>query len=144
MKKVEIYTDGSCFGNPGVGGWGAILICGKDKREINGGEEHTTNNKMELMAAIKALEALKSPCEITLHTDSKYVQNGITSWIHNWQKNNWRTANKKEVKNKELWQELHELNQKHKINWQWVKAHNGHDLNERADDLARIYPTENS
>lgn len=134
---VTIYTDGACSGNPGPGGWGVILISGEHRKELNGGEALTTNNKMELTAAIEALAALKRSSKVELHTDSTYVQNGIRSWIHGWKKNGWRTANKKPVKNGELWQRLDELRQKHEVDWHWVKGHAGHPENERADELAR-------
>lgn len=133
---VTIYTDGACKGNPGPGGWGALLTYGKHQREIYGGEPDTTNNRMELLAAIKALEALKRPCQVELFTDSQYLRQGINSWLANWLKNNWKTANKKPVKNQDLWQQLHQLNQKHHIQWQWVKGHAGDPGNEKADELA--------
>ncbi|MFZ1546963.1 MAG: ribonuclease HI [Candidatus Nitrotoga sp.] len=133
---VEIYTDGACKGNPGVGGWGALLqIMGKE-RELWGGEAHTTNNRMELLAAIRALEALKRPCRVILHTDSKYVQQGISVWVHNWKQRGWKTADKKPVKNEDLWRMLDELASKHHVQWVWIKGHAGHDGNERADQLA--------
>ncbi|BBJ24621.1 ribonuclease HI [Candidatus Nitrotoga sp. AM1P] len=133
---VEIYTDGACKGNPGVGGWGALLqIMGKE-RELCGGEAHTTNNRMELLAAIRALEALKRPCRVVLHTDSKYVQQGISIWVHNWKQRGWKTADKKPVKNEDLWRTLDELANKHHVQWVWIKGHAGHDGNERADELA--------
>jgi len=134
---VEIFTDGACSGNPGPGGWGAILRYGGHEKELNGGEEHTTNNRMELMAAISALEALKKPSHVDLHTDSEYVKNGITAWIHNWKRNGWRTADKKPVKNAELWQRLEQALERHDVKWHWVKGHAGHPENERADELAR-------
>ena len=133
---IEIYTDGACKGNPGVGGWGALLKSGPHTREIFGGEALTTNNRMELTAVIRALEALKKPSHVRLHTDSKYVQQGISSWIHQWKKRGWRTADKKPVKNEDLWRELDELATKHVIEWLWVRGHAGHDGNERADELA--------
>lgn len=136
--KVLIYSDGACSGNPGPGGWGAILISGEHRKEINGGEELTTNNRMELKAAISALEALKKKSDVELYTDSVYVRNGIMSWIHGWKKNGWRTADKKPVKNAELWQELDALRNKHHVVWHWLKGHAGHPENERADELARI------
>ncbi len=136
MKKVTIYTDGSCSGNPGPGGWGAILIYNGIEKELCGGEIHTTNNRMEMLAAIKAIESLKMPCMIELFTDSTYLRNGVTLWIKNWQEKNWKTANKKEVKNVDLWQELVLLTNDHKINWHWVKSHNGDKYNEMADILA--------
>lgn len=134
---VVIYSDGACSGNPGPGGWGAILIYGEHRKELNGGEAVTTNNRMELMAAISALEALKRKSLVELWTDSQYVRNGIMTWIHGWKKNGWRTADKKPVKNAELWQRLDELRAKHDITWHWVKGHAGHPENERADELAR-------
>lgn len=136
--KVLIYSDGACSGNPGPGGWGAILISGDHRKEINGGEQLTTNNRMELKAAISALEALKKPSDVDLWTDSVYVRNGIMSWIHGWKKNGWRTADKKPVKNAELWQELDLLRNTHQVEWHWLKGHAGHPENERADELARI------
>ncbi len=136
-KKVTIYTDGACSGNPGKGGWGAILIYGNNKKEISGYSELTTNNKMELQAVIEALKLLKRQCEVDLYTDSVYVKDGITKWINNWKKNNWRTSKKDDVKNKELWVELDELTQKHNINWNWVKGHADNELNNRVDELAR-------
>jgi ribonuclease HI len=138
MKTVEIFTDGACSGNPGPGGWGAILRFNGNTRELSGGEAITTNNRMELMAAISALNALKEPCEVLLHTDSKYVMDGISGWIHGWKRNGWKTADKKPVKNGELWQALDEANRRHKVKWHWVKGHAGHVENERADELARI------
>lgn len=137
MKKIQIYTDGACSGNPGVGGWGAILIYGTTKKEIFDGENNTTNNKMELTAVIRALECLKETCEIDLYTDSKYVKDGITQWIYSWKRNNWKNSKKEEVKNKDLWQKLDELSQTHKINWFWVKGHEDNEINNRADELAR-------
>jgi ribonuclease HI len=136
-KSVTIYTDGACSGNPGPGGWGAILIHGKHRKEINGGEALTTNNRMELTAAIEALGALKGRCVVELHTDSNYLREGITSWIEKWKRNGWKTANKKPVKNAELWQSLDAARQRHEVRWHWVKGHAGHDENERADELAR-------
>jgi len=133
---VRIYTDGACKGNPGVGGWGVLLELDGQEKELFGGEAHTTNNRMELLAVIRALEALKRRCSVQLHTDSKYVQPGITDWIHGWKKNRWRTGAKKPVKNDDLWKELDELAQLHDIEWLWVKGHAGHDGNERADELA--------
>ena len=138
MNKVEIFTDGACKGNPGPGGWGAILRYGKTEKEIYGSSKNTTNNIMELTAVIESLKNLKKPCELIITTDSKYVKNGITEWIHNWKKNGWRTAAKKEVKNKELWIELDSLIQIHSISWDWVKGHSGHPENERADLLANV------
>lgn len=136
--KVYIFTDGACRGNPGEGGWGAILQSDNHEKEINGYSENTTNNIMELTAVIKSLQALKKTCDVILTTDSKYVKNGITTWIHNWKKNGWKTAAKKEVKNKELWIELDSLIKIHSISWDWVKGHSGHSENERADLLANI------
>lgn len=136
MTPVEIFTDGACKGNPGPGGWGVVLRAGDRERELSGGEAHTTNNRMELLAAIRGLEALKRPSDVRLTTDSTYVRDGITKWIHGWQKNGWRTAARKPVKNAELWQELLEAAAPHRIEWHWVKAHDGHPENERADRLA--------
>jgi ribonuclease HI len=133
---VTIFTDGACSGNPGPGGWGAILISGAHEREICGGEPDTTNNRMELMAAIQALEMLKRPCKVELHTDSQYVRNGITQWISGWKARGWRTADKKPVKNEDLWKRLDAARARHEVDWRWVKGHNGHVLNERADALA--------
>ena len=136
--KVNIYTDGACKGNPGQGGWGAILEYNGKIKEINGYAKEATNNIMELTAVIKSLEILKKPCSIILTTDSKYVKNGITKWIHNWKKNGWKTANKKPVKNKELWLLLDNVISKHRIQWEWIKGHSGHPENERADELANL------
>ena len=138
MTDVTIYTDGACSGNPGPGGWGAILVHGETRKELSGGEPETTNNRMELQAAIEALNALKRPCKVALYTDSVYVRDGITKWIKGWQRNGWRTAAKKPVKNAELWQALQAALQPHDIDWHWVKGHAGHPENERADELARI------
>jgi ribonuclease HI len=135
--RVRIHTDGACSGNPGPGGWGAILAWNDQERELKGGEPHTTNNRMELTAAIAALEALKRPCTIDLYTDSQYLRSGITTWIVTWKRNGWRTADRKPVKNVDLWQRLDGLLAQHDVNWHWVKGHSGHDLNERADRLAR-------
>ncbi|GAA4660381.1 ribonuclease HI [Bartonella pachyuromydis] len=137
QKIVEIYTDGACSGNPGVGGWGAILRWNGHERELYGGEAHTTNNQMELMAAISALKALKEPCLVDLYTDSIYVRNGISTWLEGWKKNNWRTTSKSPVKNIELWQALEDVCSRHTVRWHWVKGHAGHPDNERADALAR-------
>jgi len=137
LPHVIVHTDGACSGNPGPGGWGAILQSGGKTKELKGGEAHTTNNRMELMAAISALEALTKPCRVDLYTDSQYVRNGISAWIHGWKKNGWRTADKKPVKNVDLWQQLDAALARHEITWHWVKGHAGHDLNERADELAR-------
>jgi len=136
-ERVTIHTDGACSGNPGPGGWGVILQWGDHRRELKGGEGHTTNNRMELMAAIMALESLKRPCAVDIHTDSQYVRNGIMSWIHGWKLNGWRTSDKKPVKNSDLWQRLDAAIGHHDVTWHWVKGHAGHDLNERADELAR-------
>lgn len=136
-KKVEIYTDGACSGNPGPGGWGVLLRYGKSEKTLSGGESATTNNRMELMAAIMGLKALSAPCEVTLITDSVYVKNGITQWIHNWKKNNWRNANNKPVKNQDLWEELEKQAVLHQIEWVWVKGHSGHADNDIVDELAR-------
>jgi ribonuclease HI len=136
-KRVVIHTDGACSGNPGPGGWGAILEWDGHRREIKGGDPHTTNNRMELTAAIMALEALKRPCTVELFTDSQYLRNGITKWIHGWKRNGWRTADKKPVKNIDLWQRLDTALARHDVRWHWVRGHAGHDLNERADELAR-------
>lgn len=135
--RVEIYTDGACSGNPGPGGWGAILLFGGARKEMKGGEAPTTNNRMELMAAIRALEALKRPSAVDIHSDSQYLRDGITQWIHNWKRNGWKTAGKQPVKNAELWQELDRLRQVHDVAFHWVRGHAGHELNERADELAR-------
>jgi ribonuclease HI len=134
---VVIYTDGACQGNPGPGGWGAILISGHHRKEISGGEQATTNNRMELMAAIAALEALKRPSRVDLHTDSQYLKNGISQWIHGWKQRGWKTADKKPVKNAELWQRLDAARLNHHVSWHWVRGHAGHEENERADWLAR-------
>ena len=137
MKHVDIFTDGACSGNPGPGGWGAILRYGEIEKELSGGEAETTNNRMELMAAISALQALKSPCEVDLYTDSAYVKDGISKWIHGWKRNGWKTASKKPVKNAELWQRLDAARARHDVRWEWIKGHAGHPENERADELAR-------
>lgn len=137
-ERVTIHTDGACSGNPGPGGWGAILQYGEAEKELCGGEPETTNNRMELTAAIEALSALKRDVPVDLYTDSKYLRDGITRWIHNWKSNGWKTASKKPVKNADLWQRLDELMSAHRIEWHWVKGHVGHDLNERADELARM------
>jgi ribonuclease HI len=134
---VIIYTDGACSGNPGPGGWGVILMSGEHRKELKGGEPGTTNNRMELMAAISALEALKRPSIVDLHTDSQYVRNGIMKWIHQWKRNGWRTADKKPVKNEELWKRLDAALAQHRVQWHWVRGHAGHEHNERADQLAR-------
>ncbi len=134
--RVVIYTDGACRGNPGPGGWGAILISGGKEKEICGGEIATTNNRMELMAAIEALNALNKPCQVELHTDSQYVKNGISEWIKGWKARGWKTADKKPVKNDDLWRRLDEARLRHQVDWRWIKGHAGHELNERADRLA--------
>ncbi len=136
LPLVDIYTDGACRGNPGPGGWAALLRKSASEREISGGERDTTNNRMELMAAIRALEALKRPCRVRLHTDSVYVRDGITRWIHSWRVNGWRTSNRKPVKNAELWQALIDAAEPHRVEWKWVKAHSGHPENDRVDALA--------
>ena len=137
MSKVEIWTDGACSGNPGPGGWGALLRYGKNEKELFGGKADTTNNQMELTAAIEALNALKKSCTVELTTDSQYVKGGITGWIYGWKNNGWKTANKKPVKNVELWQALDEAVSRHTVNWHWIKGHAGHPENEKADELAR-------
>lgn len=136
MKKITIYTDGACSGNPGPGGWGAVLTSGKHEKEIFGGEKDSTNNRMELTAAIKALQIIKERSHVDLYTDSTYVRDGITKWIFNWKKNGWKTANKKPVKNADLWQELDLTITKHEVHWHWVKGHAGDEGNEKADSLA--------
>ena len=136
MKTVEAFTDGACSGNPGPGGWGALLRYNGNERELCGGEEETTNNRMELLAAIEALSALKQPCHVRLTTDSTYVKDGITKWLENWKRNGWKTAAKKPVKNQDLWIRLDEQSSRHRIEWCWVKGHSGHPENERADTLA--------
>lgn len=136
MKKVEIFTDGACKGNPGPGGWGALLRYGKVEKSLYGGEADTTNNRMELMAAIRALEALTQPCDVVLTTDSQYVRKGITEWLQRWKLNQWRTADKKPVKNQDLWMQLDECTARHQVQWNWIKGHSGHRENEIADQLA--------
>ena len=136
LPLVEIYTDGACRGNPGPGGWAALLRMREKEREISGGERLTTNNRMELTAAIRGLEALSRPCWVQLHTDSQYVRDGITRWIHKWLQNGWRTADKKPVKNAELWQELVAAAERHRVEWHWVKGHSGHPENDRVDAIA--------
>ena len=136
MKHVEIFTDGACKGNPGPGGWGALLRMGRHEKELSGSDPATTNNRMELTAAIRALQALVEPCRVTLHSDSKYVLEGITRWVHGWKKNGWKTAGKKPVQNAELWHELIEAASRHEVEWVWVKGHDGHPENERVDALA--------
>ncbi|MGN6277843.1 MAG: ribonuclease HI [Sphingomonas sp.] len=136
LTRVEIATDGACKGNPGPGGWGAVIRSGGHEKELSGGDPMTTNNRMELTAVIEALNALKRPCAVALSTDSRYVMDGLTKWIHGWRKNGWKTAAKQPVKNAELWQALVEATARHKISWEWVKGHAGHPDNERADKLA--------
>ncbi len=136
MTAVEIYTDGACRGNPGPGGWGALLRAGRHEKVLSGAESDTTNNRMELMAAIRALEALRRPCRVDLYTDSRYLRNGITEWLSKWKRNGWRTADRKPVKNVDLWQRLDQAAARHRINWHWVRGHSGHPENERADRLA--------
>jgi ribonuclease HI len=137
MSTVDIWTDGACSGNPGPGGWGAVLKYGDAEKELSGGERATTNNRMELMGAIEALNALKGPSRVRLHTDSQYVKNGITTWIHNWKKRGWKTADNKPVANADLWQQLEVAAARHQIEWKWVRGHAGDAMNERADALAR-------
>ena len=137
MKHVEIHTDGACLGNPGPGGWAALLRYCERERELAGGEAQTTNNRMELMAAIMALETLTEPCSVVLHTDSQYVRQGITEWMPNWLRRNWKTAGGAAVKNRDLWERLHEATRRHRIDWRWVKGHSGDPDNERVDVLAR-------
>lgn len=136
MKNVDIFTDGACKGNPGPGGWGALLRMGRHEKELSGGDPDTTNNRMEMTAVIRALNALIEPCEVQLHTDSRYVIDGITRWVHGWQKNGWVNASKKPVRNAELWHDLIEAARPHRIEWIWVKGHSGHPENERVDQLA--------
>lgn len=136
-ERVKIYTDGACSGNPGPGGWGALLMIGDKEREISGAEPNTTNNRMELMAAIMALETLTEPCEVTLYTDSQYVRQGITEWMGGWVRRNWKTSGGDAVKNRDLWERLHAATQRHRIDWRWVKGHSGDPDNERVDVLAR-------
>ena len=136
MKTINIYTDGACRGNPGVGGWGVYIEYGEATKELYGGDELTTNNKMELTAAIKGLEALNTKCQVNIITDSKYVMDGINGWINSWKKNNWKNSQKKDVKNKNLWIQLDKLNSHHDVKWSWVKGHSGHLQNEKADQLA--------
>lgn len=137
QKKVDVFTDGSCLGNPGPGGYGAVLKYKEHVKELSEGYELTTNNRMELLAPIKALASLKEPCEVVITTDSQYVRQGITKWIENWIKNNWKTASKQPVKNVDLWKQLYTENKRHHVTWKWVKGHSGHADNERCDDLAR-------
>jgi ribonuclease HI len=136
MKKVDVFTDGACKGNPGPGGWGVLLRMGAHEKEMSGGEPDTTNNRMEMTAAIKALTALIEPCEVTLHTDSKYVIDGITKWVHGWKKKGWINSSRQPVRNADLWHDLIEASARHKVEWQWVRGHNGHVENERVDKLA--------
>lgn len=136
LPLVEIFTDGACRGNPGPGGWAALIRSGAREKEVSGGEPLTTNNRMELTAAIQGLQALKRPCRVELHTDSQYLRDGITKWVHRWRQNGWRTSDKKPVKNAELWEQLIDAAAVHKVEWHWVKAHNGHSENERVDALA--------
>ncbi|MGD8999594.1 MAG: ribonuclease HI [Granulosicoccaceae bacterium] len=136
MDKVEIFTDGACRGNPGPGGWGVLMRYGKHEKSLKGAERDTTNNRMELMAAIMGLESLKRGCAVSVTTDSQYVRNGITKWMHNWKKRNWKTADRKPVKNQDLWQRLDKATHEHEIEWHWVRGHTGHPENERADELA--------
>ena len=136
-QPVEIYTDGACRGNPGAGGWGVVLKYGVHQKFLCGGELQTTNNRMELMAAIMALETLKRPCNVHLYTDSTYVQQGISEWLENWLQRGWKTSNKQPVKNQDLWERLNQATKRHQISWHWVKGHNGHPDNEKADELAR-------
>jgi ribonuclease HI len=136
LKQLEIFTDGACKGNPGPGGWGAVIRHGKHEKEISGGDPDTTNNRMELSAAIQALKILIEPCHVKLHTDSKYVLDGITKWIHGWQRNGWKNASKQPVRNADLWRDLIDAVARHQVEWIWVKGHNGHPENERADRLA--------
>jgi ribonuclease HI len=143
LPHVIVHTDGACSGNPGPGGWGAILKFGDVEKELKGGEPNTTNNRMELLAAISALEAMKKPVRADIHTDSQYVRNGISSWIHNWKRNGWKTSDKKPVKNVDLWQRLDAALKAHDVHWHWVKGHAGHAENERADQLARDGLAEN-
>ena len=141
---IYIYTDGACSGNPGIGGWGVVILVNKQEILLNGGDQFTTNNKMELIAAIKALEYFETKKDLTIYTDSKYVKDGIESWIKNWKKNGWKTSTKKIVKNKELWMQLDNLINKHNVNWKWVKGHAGLEFNEKADELARKYIESNN
>lgn len=137
LKQIDLFTDGSCLGNPGPGGYGAVMVYGKHRKEISAGFRLTTNNRMELMAAIMGLRTLNEPCQVRLTTDSQYVRQGITQWIHNWKKRGWKTADKKPVKNVDLWQRLDAALGQHQIKWEWVKGHAGHPENERCDELAR-------
>ena len=144
LKSVDIYTDGACAGNPGPGGWAAILRYKASEKEISGFESHTTNNKMEMKAVIEALRMLKEPCKVTVHTDSRYLRDGITLWIHSWKRNGWKTSGRQPVKNRELWETLDHLSQKHQVKWVWVEGHAGHPENERCDTLARQEITRNT
>lgn len=137
MQQVEIYTDGACSGNPGPGGWGAVLRAAGRERELSGAEPRTTNNRMELTAALRALEALKRPCQVVIYTDSTYLQKGMNGWLDNWKRNGWKTAGKKPVRNADLWRSLDEVSARHSIQWRWVRGHTGNPGNERADTLAR-------
>jgi ribonuclease HI len=136
VKQVEIFTDGACKGNPGPGGWGVLLRLGRHEKELSGSEDHTTNNRMEMTAVIRALNALTEPCRVTLHTDSRYVIDGITKWVHGWKKKGWVNASKQPVRNADLWHELIEAELRHQVEWVWVRGHNGHAENERVDKLA--------
>lgn len=138
-KNVDLFTDGACSGNPGPGGWGALLRYGAHEKELGGGEENTTNNRMEMTAVIEGLSALQNPCRVTLHTDSKYVMDGVTKYMVNWKRNGWRTADKKDVKNRDLWERIDTLLQTHDVRWVWVKGHAGHAENERVDAIARAH-----
>jgi len=142
MKRVMIYTDGACHGNPGPGGWGAILVAGETRREISGYEPQTTNNRMEMRAALEALGRLREPCEVELYTDSQYLRTGMREWLAKWKRNNWRTSDRKPVKNEDLWRQLDAAAQIHDINWHWVRGHDGHPENERCDELANAAITE--
>jgi ribonuclease HI len=144
MKQVQLITDGACLGNPGPGGWASILRYGKHKKEIWGSEKRTTNNRMELTAAVRGLEALNEPCDVEVVTDSQYVKNGITSWIHNWKRNGWRTSKKAAVMNRDLWEELDAQASKHRVRWSWTKGHASHEDNNRADELATCAAREQS
>lgn len=144
LKKIKCFSDGSCLGNPGPGGWAALLFYNDSEKVLSGSESHTTNNRMELMAAIEGLKALKESCDVLMVTDSQYVQKGITEWMVKWKQNGWRTANRKEVKNADLWKQLDEEVQKHHVKWEWVKGHSGHPENERVDQLARDAITKKS
>ena len=138
MTRVDLYTDGACSGNPGPGGWGVILVHGRGRRELSGGARETTNNRMEMLAVIKGIEALKRNCKVHIHTDSVYVMKGMTEWLADWKRRGWKTAAKKPVKNVDLWQQLEEVLGGHQVHWHWIKGHSGHTENERADELARL------